>query len=802
MNGARMAMACWLGVAGALAMGCGGDEGGGDEGASGSAGASGSGGVSGSGGASARQTNEPPTARGETYYLQPGQTLRVRLAELLANDVDPDGDTLDWRVTQQPAHASAALESDELVLTPEPGFEGEDSLLYSVTDAHGAADETDLHVYVSSKLRYVSPSGADTNTGTSPAQAWKTASKAVSSVCTDAGRAGTAVLFERGSVFQETLSFSCNQRGEPGKPIVFGAYGAGEAPVFTGSVRVSGWTKHQGSVWKATVPGEIKYLYYDGAWQTPARLPNTGWLRNGAEATPSAASKVSSVLLPNPGATAAELTGASLRIRTRNWGYEIAKITSYAGGRASLDVPLDGSLTFGGWGYYLDGRLAFLDAPGEWYADYDAQSGASTLYFSAPGSADGKPTGTVEAAVRDSAIVVYNGAGVRSAVVIDGLHGARAKRSAINLSYENRDVTVRRSIASDAYYGIAVWMDDVTIVESVIQRAYDAGGQLGGKGTRVLRSTVQDVALVPGYGQTGWGYFGLRFLGEGFVARHNVIDNIGYIALSGGKDGLIEENYVTRSNALLNDGGSIAFDDADGLIIRRNIVAEPIGTYQDSVSPTNNPWVAPYTRIVFGIYFGNTSIANTTVADNVVTGHDMGVFVDHTVNSSGNVVKNNLLAGNLEGQLHARDMTAGRCIPSYAQLFQGNVFVPLAPAQRLYSEFNVNCASPVHFGTLSQNLYATLYAGSIAVDRGSMVDGSVNRQFSLTAWQATGQDVGSTETPAELRLADTARPRLLVNPARGPRLVALTGSWARLDGAPVTEPITVAPYGGVVLVPR
>jgi hypothetical protein len=52
----------------------------------------------------------------------------------------------------------------------------------------------------------------------------------------------------------------------------------------------------------------------------------------------------------------------------------------------------------------------------------------------------------------------------------------------------------------------------------------------------------------------------------------------------------------------MNDGGGIAIDHADGLIIQDNIVSDPIGSYENGAA-TN----APHNEHMgIGIYFGNT----------------------------------------------------------------------------------------------------------------------------------------------------------------------------------------------------
>lgn len=65
---------------------------------------------------------------------------------------------------------------------------------------------------------------------------------------------GDTVLFKRGSFIRDAL---WNVSGEPGKPVIYGAYGEGANPVFCGSVDVSEqkyWEEVQLNLWKCRYP--------------------------------------------------------------------------------------------------------------------------------------------------------------------------------------------------------------------------------------------------------------------------------------------------------------------------------------------------------------------------------------------------------------------------------------------------------------------------------------------------------------------------------------------------------------------
>jgi hypothetical protein len=81
--------------------------------------------------------------------------------------------------------------------------------------------------------RFVSPSGADSNSGTSSAP-WRTISKALSSA-----QPGDTVLFRGGTYGARGARFSASKSGAPSSPITFRSY-PGETPVLLGAYHLYG----------------------------------------------------------------------------------------------------------------------------------------------------------------------------------------------------------------------------------------------------------------------------------------------------------------------------------------------------------------------------------------------------------------------------------------------------------------------------------------------------------------------------------------------------------------------------------
>jgi len=117
---------------------------------------------------------------------------------------------------------------------------------------------------------YVSPSGSDTNAGTSTATPWKTAAKVNARVFS----AGDIILFQRGGEWHESLNPTGGD-GAAGNPITFADYGSGAKPKFWGSdpVANSGWTSQGGTIYTHSYSTFVGAVYVNHVALIPAN-PN------------------------------------------------------------------------------------------------------------------------------------------------------------------------------------------------------------------------------------------------------------------------------------------------------------------------------------------------------------------------------------------------------------------------------------------------------------------------------------------------------------------------------------------------
>jgi hypothetical protein len=116
---------------------------------------------------------------------------------------------------------------------------------------------------------YVSPAGDDANPGTE-AKPWRTVQGAVNRL-----QPGDTLSL-RGGVYREAVVVP--RSGVAGKPIVIKAY-RDERAVVSGCDLVGGWTRHEGRIWKASMPWTVgrgrNQVFCAGQVLVEARHPNT-----------------------------------------------------------------------------------------------------------------------------------------------------------------------------------------------------------------------------------------------------------------------------------------------------------------------------------------------------------------------------------------------------------------------------------------------------------------------------------------------------------------------------------------------
>jgi hypothetical protein len=95
-------------------------------------------------------SNLPPLAYDDNYKTSQNTSLNVRFPGVLSNDVDPNGEILIARKTNDPKYGDLInFNSDgSFKYIPNPGYKGEDSFTYEIENTRGTTDTAIVHIKV------------------------------------------------------------------------------------------------------------------------------------------------------------------------------------------------------------------------------------------------------------------------------------------------------------------------------------------------------------------------------------------------------------------------------------------------------------------------------------------------------------------------------------------------------------------------------------------------------------------------------------------------------------------------------
>src|SRR5678816_2371348 len=119
--------------------------------------------------------------------------------------------------------------------------------------------------FAGGKTYFVSNAGSDAANGLSTGTSWQTISKVNSSTF----KPGDTILFKRGDTWREQLTVPSS--GQAGRPITFGAYGAGAQPIINAANVMGGWTNAGSNQWWIVCPNVTTYTHLR-AHETPEHL--------------------------------------------------------------------------------------------------------------------------------------------------------------------------------------------------------------------------------------------------------------------------------------------------------------------------------------------------------------------------------------------------------------------------------------------------------------------------------------------------------------------------------------------------
>ena len=447
---------------------------------------------------------------------------------------------------------------------------------------------------------YVDNNGDDSHDGLSASTAWKTVAKANAAPL----QPGDSVLFRRGATFHETIVGS--KSGVAGKPITYGAYGAGAKPLFSAFSTISAWNPSANNIWRATVPNggaSLSSVVIAGAPQPLGRFPKPSAPKSG-HLTFTSHSGQTSITDPTLAAHP-DFTGGEIYIRTQHWTASRAKISSHVG--TTLTFPDIGTALYDGFGYFIENHPATLTANGDWFYD----PGTKTLGLYYVGTPPAARVPTIDRLVSlpgnkylDFTDLAFEGANT------DAIYGFSS--SFINIRDCNVDLAGTTAIVLS--YGSDIVVDGNTVTRSVSDGIKVYSGASLGQVT-VTNNVITDTGTVVGMATPESQHQAISVtVGSGANIDRNTIKNTGYDAIVfAGNDISVKNNVIDTYCTVLDDGGAIyAWDGPltplSNRRIESNIITNAVGAPQG---------IPDGGTAAHGIYLDNNS-NHVEVTDNTV----------------------------------------------------------------------------------------------------------------------------------------------------------------------------------------
>jgi hypothetical protein len=614
---------------------------------------------------------------------------------------------------------------------------------------------------------YISSLGNDANSGTSISSPWKTINKINSTTFS----ANSQIYFKCGEKFQGQLNLSQSN-------ITVGSYGTGNKPVITGAESLSGWTVYNGSIYVAQASSFINNLYSNGTQMTLARYPNAGFL--------SITSKQSGTTFASTGITQASgyWNGANCRLRTNGWTFESQKVSTQTGTTLILTSAPYFANTFGvGWGFYLDNKLAALDAPGEWYCD----PANNKVYFYAPGSVNPNNL-TVTGSTLD-----YGVNSSSNYITVRDLEFHYQSKAGLNFTGSNISL-----LSNTVYGGLANGIDirgtNCTIDGNIIQNVNANGihSYYTTKDGTITNNTIKSVGLVQGYQNEATAY-GILSEGTYTTISNNYLDSVGYDGIYAFSHDLVEKNIIKNTMLTLSDGSAIYIGTgASYVTIQNNFISDAFGNNGGTSFP-NQDWSGAN-----GIYLDGGSNNSIAKDNTIIRAKSSAIFINYS--TSNHTVTNNTAydcASVLGGYFLFLNFNVSSNDGGHS--ITNNIFYPASSNQKLVQIQNESASFYSPTVIMNNNYFlntrgnTTPFETQLHKSSGWWID-----KYTFAAWKSlTGLEANSKYIITESNKRDT----IIVNGTSSPITVNLPStSYYDLDGNVVSGSFVIAPFGSKVLV--
>lgn len=583
---------------------------------------------------------------------------------------------------------------------------------------------------------YVKPSGNDALAGNSIENAWRTVAKVNASTFA----AGDVILFQRGGVWNETLSPPSS--GTSGNVITFGAYGTGANPVLESFTTLTSWTSVGGGLYSkaVSVAGTPWMMTVNGINTGMGRYPNTGYLM-GDNFT--GRTTVTDAAL----SSAPSLVGGTVVVRTRRWVIDRATITAHSGttltfGSLGSYDPPDGT------GFFILNTPGICDRVGEWA--YVSGTGTIFMYF----GSNNPNNYTVRVASRDNLIYINNkdylnfqNIDLRGAIT-NSVYMTGADR----ITFEGCNVTFS---GQRGFYGTSSTY--VTISNCSINNSNSNGIEFSWStsNTTVTNSQIFNTATIEGMSIGGdESYTGIISHGNYGTISYNTIYNSGYDGIRfNGEQSAIHHNFIDRYCFFKDDGAGVYMfaDENNAKTITYNTIVNGMGAPD---SWNHGGWYE--NNLVHSIYMDgsdNTEIAYNNCGYNVGS----GIFNNEAIN---NYIHHNTMFDNGMASLFLTSYTGGsRAVYARGNIIANNIYCavdhtssPPYWQHTYYYATALGSGEIPQFGSSDHNYFLRPASNDNYIDIWINAWGYApgdQSYYNLSEWRSlSGKDANSHSTPA------------------------------------------------------
>lgn len=435
---------------------------------------------------------------------------------------------------------------------------------------------------LSQRSFYVSSSGNDANSGTSPSAAWKTISKVNDEKRNF--RPGDVINFKRSEVFYGSLDLK-GKSGTVSQTITIKSYGNGEKAIIRAAVPINNWANYADNIWQTSLSDingtRIPSLFMNNTAQQIGREPNFnvqngGYRKIGSHSgNNQSISDASSLPYENN-----RFAGGEIVLRTTDDNIKHETVISHSASTVnfSLSDPQAGfeNLIENDFGYFFQNHVNTLDQNGEWAHDINT----SVLYLY---STTDPNTIQVEIPNGETAISLNNAEfiNIQDIIFEGGLDQTLNLSGASNLSIENCHFR-----NGNNYLALAYNIDTINFSNNILEQSNNLAVRWEGiSGITFANNQITDIGMRSGMGVRSFiGYTGVRFNsrsgGNRNIIESNKINNIGYHALQyGGGNFTIRFNDISNYCYTKDDGGGIysVGNRQDNNSVHNNIVHDTEG---------------------------------------------------------------------------------------------------------------------------------------------------------------------------------------------------------------------------------